>query len=122
MPRGPVALPTMRPAQSHSERRHRRLPRFEWTASEWPQLAQKALVELLREGARGSTCVMRGPYASRRLHASAGCSTRPASIELGRSTRLWRRAHRAARAPDAPDTPETAHPPVVLSLRVLVLG
>ena len=53
--------PTMRPLQSHSERRHRRLPRFEWTASEWPQLAQKALVELLREGARGSTCVMRGP-------------------------------------------------------------
>ena len=37
--------PTMRPLQSQTERRHRPLPLFEWTASECPQISQKSLVE-----------------------------------------------------------------------------
>jgi hypothetical protein len=45
--------PTMRPLQLHTERRHRPLPLFEWTASECPQIAQKTLVEPVRDDGSG---------------------------------------------------------------------
>ena len=53
--------PEMNLSQEQTERRHRRSPLFEWTASECPQNAQKNSVVSLREDRRGSTCVMREP-------------------------------------------------------------